>query len=84
MAGPARRTTGSTMPDRASCFAMETSSATGRSSRHPLSWQPRRLTKSRKLRGSGTTYMHCGTSMSRRCGSGELSPTRRRLSGLDG
>jgi hypothetical protein len=53
MAGPARRTTGSTMPDRASFFGMETSSATGRSRRHPLSWQPRRLTKSRKLRGSG-------------------------------
>jgi len=71
MAGPARRTTGSTMPDRASFFGMETSSATGRSSRHPLSWQLRRFTKSRKLWRSGTTYMHCGTSMSRRCGSGE-------------
>jgi len=39
MVGPATRTTGSTMPDRASFFAMETSSATGRSSWHPLSWQ---------------------------------------------
>jgi len=65
------------MPDRVSFFGMETNSATGRSSRHPLSSQPRRLTKSRKLRGSGTTYMPCGNHISRRCGSGELPPTRR-------
>jgi hypothetical protein len=70
--------------DRASFCGMETSSATGRSSRHPLSWQLRRLTKSRKLRGSRTNSMGSRTSMSRRCGSGELSPARRRLSGLDG
>jgi hypothetical protein len=36
------------------------------------------------LRGSRTNSMGSRTSMSRRCGSGELSPARRRLSGLDG
>jgi hypothetical protein len=36
------------------------------------------------LRGLGTNSMGSRTNMSRRCGSGEPSPTSRRLSGLEG